>query len=210
MPLCQCPVASSLTAITTNACKEDVGQIQKILIQRKYSTGTTLNKFVIGTTNPNALASWTTLTAATDGTKVVVSPYIQNPEMDGGAPVEYGGGNQTLGGVAEIVGREAMQFNAEILWKHQSVIASMKALECEEIAVYLVDEHGRIIGLADDNTSATDFFPIPVRGFFVGDKILGGFENPDKNMIQWNFEPNWSDQLYIVTPTGGFNPLTDL
>ena len=210
MPICSCPISSALTAITVNACKEDIGQIQKILFQRKFSTGTTLNTFVIGTTNPNVLATWTTVTTATDGTKVVVSPYIQAPETEAGAAVTYGGGNATLGGVAEIVGRESTKFTAELLWKHQSVVTSLKNLQCEDIAIYLIDEYGQIIGLADDNTSATNFYPIPVRAFFVGDKTFGGFENPDKNMISWEFAPNWSDQLYVITPATGFDPLADI
>ena len=145
--ICSCPISAALTAIVTNACKEDTGQIQKVLFQRKFSTGTTLNKFTIGTTNPNIAGTWTTVTGAVDGTKVVVSPYIQAPETEPGA---------------------------------------------------------------DDNTSAAEFYPIPVRAFFVGDKGFGGFENPDKNMVSFEFPPNWSDQLHVVSPASGFAPLTDI
>lgn len=54
------------------------------------------------------------------------------------------------------------------------------------------------------------FIPIPIGKFFVGDKKLGGFEEPDSNTIEWSFYPNWSDNFYIIKrETLDFNPLTD-
>ena len=52
---------------------------------------------------------------------------------------------------------------------------------------------------------------IPVGKFFIGDKNLGGFEEPDSNAIEWSFFPNWSDDLDIVKASEfDYNPLTDL
>ena len=52
--------------------------------------------------------------------------------------------------------------------------------------------------------------PIPIGKLFVGDKKLGGFEEPDSNTIEWSFFPNWSDKFYIIKrETLDFNPLTD-
>ena len=56
----------------------------------------------------------------------------------------------------------------------------------------------------------TKYMPIPIGKLFVGDKKLGGFEEPDSNTIEWSFFPNWSDNLYIIKrETMDFNPLTD-
>lgn len=207
--LCVCPIGAALTAIPTAACREDIGQVQKILFQRKFSTGTTLNGFVIATDDPSLLASWTTVTGAADGTKVVVSPFLSNPETDGGAPITFGGGNASIGGIAEIVNREPVNFTCQLYYQAQNVVKVIKELQCEVLAGYLVDQYGRISGIADDNDTPTIFRPIPFRGFFVGDKLLGGLEAPDSNAMQWSYEPNYSDEFYIVTPTD-FNPLTDL
>jgi len=207
--LCTCPVGSALSDITISSCPTDVGQIQKIYFQRLYSAGTTKNFFTIATGNPNAQASWTALTGAADGTKVVVGPWVSNPETAVGDPITFGGGNASIGGIEEIVGRGPTVFTGSFYRLDPVTGRELKDFMCEELAVYLVDEFGRIIGLADDNSSATEFYPIPTESFFIGDRNLGGFEEPDQVAIQFSFLPNWSDQLYIVTPTD-FDALRDL
>lgn len=207
--LCNCPQGAAIEAVPISDCPESLGQVQKAVFQRIFSTGTTKNKFVFATANPNVLASWSPLLAAADGTKVVQTPYIQAPTTEPGAAREYGGGNETLGGIPIIIGREPTSFTGNILRSKQDTIAALKKYQCENVGVYLVDEHGRIAGIADDVANPTELYPIPIAGFFVGDKMLGGLEDVDKNAIQWKFFPNWSDKLVMVTPTD-FNALTDL
>lgn len=207
--LCSCPPGAALSALTISTCPTDIGQIQKILFQRKYSTGTTLNVMTIAATNPNVLATWTALTAAADGTKVVPGPLVSNPETEAGDAITFGGGNATIGGIEEIVGRGPTAFTGSYYKMDPVTARQMKALMCEDLGVYLCDEFGRIIGLADDNSAATEFYPIPIRALFIGDRDLGGLEEPDTVSIQFSFLPNWSDQLHVVTPTD-FSPLTDV
>jgi hypothetical protein len=213
--LCTCPLGNAIATIAIENCPENVGQIQKILFQRRYSSGTTLNEFTIATGDPAEVANWTDLLTATDGTKVTVSPYLSQPETEPGAPVTYGGGNATIGGIEVIVGRDPTTFTGMFLNTSQKSIKDMKALECEAngneatLAVYFVDEFGQIIGISDDIDNPTKVRPIPIRSLFVGDKNFGGFEEPDTNMIQFSLLPNWSDDLYIVSPDD-FDPLTDL
>lgn len=208
---CQCPAAASLTTIPAVACGENFGQIQKVAFQRLRKADGTRNSF---TTTASILlkASWTTLLAAEDGSKVVVSPYIEAPTSEPGAVRTYGGGNETLGGVEEVLGAEPTAFSAVLRRMPQNVIKIMKELMCESnagnLGVYLFNDNGQIEALQDPET-ATTYYPIPIRAFFVSDKGHGGLENPDSNNISWQFAPNYSDDLKIVTPTD-FNPLTDL
>ena len=98
MNLCTCPAAASLSAIDAVTCPESFGQIQKIAFQRLRKADGTKNSF----TNSASIllkASWTAKTAAADGTKIVISPYIQAPSQEAGSPRTFGGGNETLGGV---------------------------------------------------------------------------------------------------------------
>ena len=131
------------------------------------------------------------------------------PTTEGGGARTFGGGKESLGGVELIIGREATSFTGNILRSAQKAIKAMKTYMCENVGVYLVDEFGRIACLADDVTTPTKYFPIPIASLFVGDKSLGGLEAPDMNVISWKFFPNWSDNLVILTPTD-FNALTDL
>ena len=210
MITCQCPAAAALTTIPAQGCAESFGQIQKVAFQRLTSGGVK-NSFT--TSNDiKVKASWTAMMTANDSTKVVISPYIQAPTVEAGAARTFGGGNETLGGVEMIIGREPTPFTGVIRATKQSIIKAIKALQCEAMAdnlgVYLFDENGNICCL-QDQTTATTFYPIPIRSLFVGDKSFGGLEAPDSNAIQWSFLPNYSDDLAIVTPTD-FNPLTDL
>ena len=211
MKLCTCPAAASLTDIPAASCPETFGQIQKIAFQRLRKADGTKNSF---TSSASILlkASWTARMAAADGTKIVISPYIQAPSQEAGSPRTFGGGNETLGGVEIIIGREPSTFTGVIRSVPQSVIKAMKELQCEaqadNLGVYLFDENGAVECVQDENV-ATTFYPIPIRSLFIGDKAHGGLEAPDSNAIQFTFLPNYSDDLKISVPTD-FNPLTDL
>lgn len=205
--ICKCPRGAALPDIPAVTCPESFGQIQKVAFVRLYKTDGTKNKFVTAS-DIKLKASWTPLLTAADDTKVIISPYIQAPTAEAGAARTFGGGNDTLGGIEEIIGREATPFTGVIRKAPQTVIKALKDLQCENIGVYLFDENGAIGAIADATTAGT-YYPIPIRSFFVGDKTLGGFEAPDSNAIQWSFLPNWSDDLKLLAPTD-FNPLTDL
>lgn len=211
MAICKCPAATALPNIPDFTCAESFGQIQKVAFQRLYKSSETKNSFTT-TARIEKKASWTPLLSAKDDTKVVVSPYIQAPTAEAGAPRTFGGGNETLGGIEEIIGREPTPFTAVMRKMPQSLIKALKDLQCESdsqnLGVYLFDENGAIGALRDPETETT-YYPIPIRSLFIGDKTLGGLEAPDSNAIQWAFLPNWSDDLAIIVPEG-FNPLTDL
>ena len=211
MITCPCPANTALTTIPAQGCAQSFGQIQKVAFQRINSAAGTKNSFTAAAAI-GAKASWTALMAAADGTKIVVSPYIQAPTVEAGSARTFGGGNETLGGVEMVIGREPTAFTGAIRAVQQSVIKAMKDLQCEAVAdnlgVYLFDENGNICAL-QDQTTATTYYPIPIRSLFIGDKVFGGLEAPDSNAIQWSFLPNYSDDLAIVSPTD-FNPLTDL
>lgn len=210
MITCQCPQSAALQTIPANGCPESFGQIQKVAFQRLSKDNGEKNAF----TSDAAIglkASWTALMAAADSTKVVISPYIQAPTTEAGAARTFGGGNETLGGVEQVIGREPTAFTGVIRSVAQSVIKAMKSLQCEatndNLGVYLFDENGNICAVK--GATEGTYYPIPIRSLFVGDKSFGGLEEPDSNAIQWSFLPNYSDDLTIVSPTD-FNPLTDL
>ena len=202
---CGCPAGAHLADLSIPDCKESLGQIQKVIFQRIKQADGTKNTIA----NPAVKASWTALMSASNGTKCIISPYIQGPTTEPGAARTWGGGNDSLGGMTIVIGAEPTTFSGNIYQESQSVIKVLKTYMCENIGVYLIDETGRIGCIADVPANPTAYSPIPIQSFFVGDKNLGGFDAPDGNAISWSFPPNWSDNLVIVTPTD-FNPLTDL
>ena len=213
MLTCPCPAEAALPDIPCVPCPERFGQIQKVAFQRLTADDGTRNKFnsTAGWTTIDVLANWQSAMTAADSSKIVISPYIYSPTQETGAPRTFGGGNDGLGGVEEIIGREPSAFTGSLRNIPQSVAKVLKSLMCESeagnLGVYLIDENGNVEGISTDNTDY--IYPIPIRSFFVGDKVHGGIDNPDTNAIQWSFLPNYSDDLKIFTITT-FNPLTDL
>ena len=211
MAICKCPAAAALPNIPNFKCAESFGQIQKVAFQRLTKATGERNSFTTDA-GIEKKASWTPLLSADDDTKVVVSPYIQAPTAEAGAARTFGGGNETLGGIEEIIGREPTPFTGVMRKLPQTIVKALKELQCESdsqnLGIYLFDENGSI-GALRGATTETTYYPIPIRSLFIGDKTLGGLEAPDSNAIQWSFLPNWSDDLAIVSPED-FNPLTDL
>lgn len=203
--LCNCPNAAAIDSITDFSCPEDLGQIQKIIFQRLKTDAGAANEFA---TAPVLKATWTAVLTAIDSTKVVISPYIMAPTAPAGAAITQGSGNEVIGGIPLVVGREATPFTCNIKSAPQSTtIVKMKKLQCEynNLGVFFVTESGKIIA----NLVGTKYRPFDVKGFFVSDKSLGGLNEKDMNAIQFSLMPNWSDSLVVVSPTD-FNPLTDL
>lgn len=209
MLTCQCPAAAALTTIPNVTCPENFGQIQKIAFQRLRKADGTKNQFT-SDTDITALANWTAKLAAADGSKIVVSPYVNAPADSGGDARRTSGGNDDLGGMSEVLGGNPVQFDGQFRSIPQSVIKVLKELQCEanagNLGVFLFDENGKIEAIKDGNNI---YSPIPIRSLFIGSKIHGNFDAKDSNAISWMYPDNYSDNLAIVTPDD-FNPLTDL
>lgn len=208
--ICTCPAASALADIPEVTCPENFGQIQKVAFTRLKKADGTKNSFT-QTAAIIALASWTPKLAAEDDTKIVVTPYINAPADSGGDARMSSGGNDDLGGIPEVLGGEPVQFTGSLRSVPQSVIKALKTLQCEanagNLGVFLFDENGKIEAIKD-STTATTYYPIPIRALFVGSKIHGNWDAKDSNALSWYYMDNYSDDLAIVTPE--FNPLTDL
>lgn len=211
---CGCPLGQSIPSLSVAQCKEGMGQIQKLYFQRVYKESGVKNEMTL----PLVKATVQALTAASDGTKLTVSPFIMNPATEPGAARTFGGGNQTLGGIEIIIGREPTTFSGLMYEEDQATIKVLKEYMCENIGVFLIDEYGNIgciklsetpgEGQADPTIKVG---PIPIGKLFIGDKKIGGYEEPDSNSIEFNFYPNWSDDFMIIKCSDlGFNPLTDI
>ena len=205
MSMCSCPAGAALPQIPNASCPQDWGQTQKIIFQRIFKTAGTKNSFT-SSSDIKQLSSWTALFSASDGTKCVITPYVEAPTSDGGDAITFGGGNDTVGGTTKVIGRNPVNMSFVIRQMTQDVIKALKGLQCEdELGVYLVNGDGQILALSSaDNT----YTPIPIRSLFIIDLKLMGLDNPDENALSFSFLPNWSDDAKVVTPN--FNPLTAL
>ena len=205
MSMCSCPAGAALPSVPNASCPQDFGQVQKIIFQRIFKTAGTKNSFT-QSASIKQLSSWTALFSASDGTKCVITPYVEAPTADGGDAITFGGGNDTVGGTTKVIGRNPVNMSFVMRQMTQDVIKALKGLQCEdELGVYLVNGDGQILAISSAENTYT---PIPIRSLFISDLKLMGLDNPDENALSFSFLPNWSDDAKVVTPD--FNPLTDL
>lgn len=200
-----CGCKGALPTLPTVLCTAGFGQIQRIVFQRRFDDNGEVNK--ITPEQMSQAATWISLSVAEDSTKIVLSPFIGNPELGSGAKRAFGGDNSTVNGIELNMGREAAQFSAVLYEESQDLISCLKEYMCETLGVYLVDEYGNIAA----TTYGDDFAAIPITNLFIGDKDFGGLTEPDANSINFSLKPNWSDKLVMLRAEDlGYNLLYDL
>lgn len=209
MALCTgCTIETEIPDLVASDNKEDWGQIQKLIIQRRTSAGVT-NWIVVATDNPELQATWTALFAAADSTKIQITPIIHAPATTPGGQLEFGGGNDTPNGIPEVVGVDPTTFEANFNRLMQKSIKSLKNFDCEDITIMMVNHCGHIIADSDDSAAHTQIKGFPVFSWFVGDKNIGGLGTPDNNAFNFKLKGNWSDNAVVIKPTD-FNAVEDL
>ena len=180
-------------------CGIRYGQVQKIAFTR-------IGNLFSNSSNPiTDLASWTAFLSAEDSTKIVVTPYVEAPTMEGGDEKTFGGGNTTLDGIIMVLGSEPIRMSFALRNYPQTIISALKILtKIKDLGVFLFNDNGGIICLQEDDT----YLPIPIRSLFVGDLILSGRTQPDRNTMKFSFKSNYSDKLVVVKPN--FSTVNDL
>ncbi len=189
---CPTPTAvpSAVTSLTD--CPSSVGQVQKLIFWRTGQSIASVTTALVQTT-------WDTLLAASDDTKVVVTPLLHSPDMPAGDAREFGGGNETKDGAIYRKGAQSPTFTFMMHDEDQDTITSLKQWGCEYLDVLFIDENNKLI--YSDSGGVVAGFEIVPGSFFVGDKGFGGFDEPDKNVLQFSMQPNWSDTLEITVAT---------
>ena len=179
-------------------CGIRYGQVQKVAFTRVGNLFSNANPIT-------DLASWTAFLSAEDSTKIVVTPYVEAPTMEGGDEKTFGGGNTTLDGIIMVLGSQPIRMSFALRNYPQAIISALKVLtKIKDLGVFLFNDNGGIICLQEGGT----YLPIPIRALFVGDLILSGRTQPDRNTMKFSFKSNYSDKLVVVKPN--FSPVNDL
>ena len=179
-------------------CGIRYGQVQKVAFTRVGNLFSNANPIT-------DLASWTAFLSAEDSTKIVVTPYVEAPTMEGGDEKTFGGGNATLDGIIMVLGSQPIRMSFALRNYPQAIISALKVLtKIKDLGVFLFNDNGGIICLQEGGT----YMPIPIRALFVGDLILSGRTQPDRNTMKFSFKSNYSDKLVVVKPN--FSPVNDL
>ena len=199
MRTCTCPVGTYLTSIGTLTCPESFGQTQKLIFQRKAASATGYGSV----STVIVLATWTTLKAATDDTKAIITPFVSGVTSEVGKAKEFGSGNEVRNGIPIIFGCDPTKVTVKLYEYPESLIRNMKLLACEALEVGFINENGHF-GL---NVSGAVYHGFPIQSLFISDRKLGGFDEPDYHEMTFSLAANWSDYFTIVNPTANFSAL---
>lgn len=218
-----CPVPTALQTVQNPGCPENIGQIQKIIFQRASAN------FVFDSTagkDIKLLATWTTLLAAADSTKVVIAPNCNGVTISAPTPITTGGNdNSTLNGRKLNTGFSAVDVKGQFRSMPSEIIAQLKLLQYGEDLTWIgVNQFGQFV--------ARDIYPghpgtklvgFPLYSLFFGDAGNDGYAKDDMADFAFGMDYDWRSfiaqdsaglitsqyQLILVRPTD-FNALTQL
>lgn len=191
-----CPIPAHLTTIPALSCAQSFGQTQKMAFWR---AGNSIATVILAQT----LLTWTTLKAAVDNTKVVITPFLSGVDTEPGKAKEYGSGNEVRNGVPIVLRNEPTKVTAKLFEYTSDIIVALKSLIGENLEVMLFNEAGWI-GCGKKGLTVVG---IPIQSFNISDLKLGGFDAPDYYEMSFSFPENWSDNFTIIDPTANFNAL---
>lgn len=201
-----CPGATSLMEIVAEFCGVDLTQIQRLGFQRTQATAPFTQVTVM------QLSEWQDYLAATDDTKIVVTPMIDaDPVITAGEAITSGGGdNSTLNGVEQVEGVNPSKFTATFKSLSPTVEKQIKAIMCEKrLTVYLFLQGGKIVTYEVTGTPNTHF-GLPIQSPFLSDRNNAGFATKDTFAFSMSLPAGWSENISIPFKPTGWNPLTDL
>ncbi len=199
---CTCP-KTSITTIEALACFENIGQIHKLIFQRAGY------QFVAGTNPFNAASSWTPLFAAAldDDTKAVITPRILNFIIPKTTEITETIDNETF----TIDGSEARATGMARKWPSSIIKQLRETLMCEsDLSMFAINRSGQLIGTRTATTpnEIIEGIPITTQSGFVGDSGGDSKSAVASADIALSLPFGWRDDLVIVDPEAGFNPLS--
>jgi len=193
---CDCPLGAEITDLGNQVCPVTFGLINKVAFQR------------LGTPFPTegdlqTQGDWTTLLAASDDTKVQVSPKFASTEITPTEPITFGGDdNTTPDGETLIVGETTPTFTALFQDLDPDIKLQLIQFSCESnLGVYLFTDAGVIVH--------NSLSPFPMRAFFMGSRGLGGRTEPNQSQMQFNMDIAWDNLLQTTIPNFDVHALTN-
>lgn len=209
---CICPRPAALKTVNRVTCPENLGQIQRLMFQR---SGYVFDSEADPTTDITLLASWTPLLTAAAGTKVVITPYIDNLVIPQAEAITRGGNdNTTLNGVEQILGYGGITATGMFTSVPVAIIEQLRDLMCEpDLVVYMINQYGRIVCqsvVQPVPAAPTQFTGIPIQPqtFGVSYPDAKGFATLDEAGLRFGLSEDWAKGRVVITPA--FNIKTQL
>lgn len=197
-----CPAPAALAAIPAQSCPFRMDQIVRFAFGRRavpaFATEAALK----------LLATWTTLIAAADNTKVVMSPLFAGMVIPGSEGVFVGGGdNTTFNGIRQYQGEANVTVTGTFTNMSPAVKAALDLLTQESLASAVGVSNLEVVMFNKDGFAATknlDF--IPIYNFRLSSRASEGLNANDVHAFSFDMLPDWETGLQMTKL--GFDPLT--
>lgn len=208
--LCTCESGQLPNQIDVT-CAEDMDQIVRIAFQKPQAD------FPFATANTIDLAnSWTTLLAAADDTKIVLSPAVANLVIPASEGVFQGeNSNESVNGLGYYLGEQNVRITAEVHSAPQLVMDALADLSCYtdvtlgasglKAFFFLRRIKGVSRVVAKAGTDANDYDGFEIFNLRVSSPASDGYNSKTKYMISFDMQPDeWQSRALVSL---GFNPL---
>ena len=208
---CSCPLPTAMTTVAATTCAFNIKEVQRVWVVRE---GAVIWDLVAPTNNvgaasgavPTDSTEWTALRAAPGDTKVLTLPLFgSEPTLSAGGQISTVG----LSNSKNHVGFEPSEFVAffEGLTAEQETNINDITCEGDTLEVYFIMHDKGIIGNIDDPVTPVNWTGIPLASALILlGRTLNGFNDNDKNEMQFQLLHEWSQYAHKITPT--FNTLT--
>lgn len=213
MSLCTCPPNATLTTVTDYECGIDFDQIVRLSFSKNQA-----NQFptLAGAGGIQVKASWDTLKAAGDDTKVILTPPTVNLTIPASEGQETGGNdNSTIKGIPNYLGENPVLVTGEINSMPAAQYLELKDFVCQSKSnigkaltmVYLFNQFDQVI-YDDEGLDGTELKGFPIYNFRISTPSTEGFNALNKFTFSFWMAADWADQFSITELD--FDPLTEI
>ena len=213
MSLCTCPPNATLTAVSDFECGIDFDQIVRLAFSKNQAAQFPA---LTGVGGIQLQASWTTLKAAVDNTKVILTPPTVNLTIPTSEGQETGGNdNSTIKGIPNYLGENPVLVSGEINSMPADVYTELKDFVCQSKSnigkplamVYFFNQFEQVVA-DDEGLDDTDFKGFPIYNFRLSTPGTEGFNSLNKYTFSFWMAADWADQFKVTELD--FDPLSDI
>lgn len=192
--LANCPLPAHLNGIAATSCPQKFGQIQKIAFGRTYTDRfADLSAFI-------SEPVWENLLAATNDSKLVVSPYFAGMTFPVAAPITAGGNdNTTINGVTDLQGGQMIVVPFTLTNQSAQTMREFRELAAEtmiqpgfsQLEAYLFNDNNEVI--YDETSTGTEFNGFRIYNLYIPDVASNGLNSNNTYNCQFELPFGWSE-----------------
>ena len=215
--LCDCPLGTELTTIPNLDCGEKWDQIVRIAFQRRNAGGVLPVFDGTATNDIQVEADWNTRIAATDESKIVLTPFFSSLVFPNSESIVNGGGdNGTVFGLGEYNGEDNVSIDTPVFKNlTKEIKQAIDDLACyslpqtgeTQLWAYFLNRYNQIINIGNGALNEG----VPVYNVRLSSTGSEGLNADNTNVLRFdlvNSPSKWDDNAQLTDATFNILGLT--